>query len=170
MKAADVAFAALFAALTAVGAQISVPIGTVPVTFQVFFVLLSGLVLGARLGFLSQLVYVFMGAVGIPVFAGFQGGFAVLYGPTGGYIVAFPLAAFVAGYMTEKLERRAGMIAGSLTGIGIIYLLGWLRLGYFLGGDFQGAFLLGVLPFVAIDLGKAALAVLVAERVKSIPG
>jgi len=167
MKAADVAFAALFAALTAVGAQISVPIGTVPITFQVFFVLLSGLILGARLGFLSQLVYVVMGAVGIPVFAGFQGGFAVLYGPTGGYIVAFPLAAFVAGYTTEKLERRAGMIAGALAGIGIIYLLGWLRLGYFLGGDFHRAFLLGVLPFVAIDLGKAALAILVAERVES---
>ncbi|NJE01327.1 biotin transporter BioY [Thermococcus sp. JdF3] len=166
MNNRDVAFAALFAALTAVGAQISIPIGPVPITLQVLFVLLSGLVLGARLGFLSQLAYVVMGAVGLPVFAGFQGGFAVLYGPTGGYIVAFPIAAFMAGYLTEKTEKKAGMLAGSLVGVGVIYLLGWLRLGLFLGGDLHRALLLGVLPFVPLDVGKAALAALIADRVK----
>ena len=166
MRARDVAFAGLFAALTAVGAQISIPIGPVPITLQVFLVLLSGLVLGARLGFLSQLVYVIMGAVGMPVFANLQGGFAVLYGPTGGYIAAFPIAAFLAGYLTEKSGGKTGMVAGSLAGIGAIYLLGWLRLGLFLGGDFYRAFLLGVLPFIPVDVIKAALAVLIAGRVR----
>ena len=166
MKGKDVAFMALFAALTAVSAQMSVPIGPVPVTLQVFLVLLSGLVLGARLGFLSQLVYVLMGAVGIPVFANFQGGFAVLYGPTGGYIAAFPIAALIAGYLAEKSGGKTGMIIGSLAGVGVIYLLGWLRLGLFLAGDFYKAFLLGVLPFIPVDVIKAALAVLIADRVR----
>ncbi|NJE76941.1 biotin transporter BioY [Thermococcus sp. ES12] len=166
MNGRDVAFTALFAALTAVGAQISIPIGPVPITLQVLVVLLSGLVLGARLGFLSQLVYVVMGAVGLPVFAGFQGGFAVLYGPTGGYIVAFPIAASIAGYVAEKTGKKSGMLGGSLVGVGVIYLLGWLRLGLFLGGDFQKAFLLGVMPFLPVDAIKAGVAVLIADRVR----
>ncbi|ASJ04871.1 biotin transporter BioY [Thermococcus barossii] len=166
MNGRDVAFTALFAALTAVGAQISIPIGPVPITLQVLVVLLSGLVLGARLGFLSQLVYVVMGAVGLPVFAGFQGGFAILYGPTGGYIAAFPIAAFIAGYVAEKTGKKSGMLGGSLVGVGVIYLLGWLRLGLFLGGDFQKAFLLGVMPFLPVDAIKAGVAVLIADRVR----
>ncbi|AFL95894.1 putative biotin biosynthesis protein BioY [Thermococcus cleftensis] len=166
MNARETSFAALFAALTAVGAQISIPIGPVPITLQVLVVLLSGLVLGPRLGFLSQLVYVVMGAVGLPVFAGFQGGFAVLYGPTGGYIVAFPIAAFIAGYVAEKTGKKSGMLGGSLVGVGVIYLLGWLRLGLFLGGDFQKAFLLGVMPFLPVDAIKAGVAVLIADRVR----
>ncbi|ACJ16461.1 hypothetical protein TON_0973 [Thermococcus onnurineus NA1] len=165
MRGREVAFAGLFAALTAVGAQISIPIGPVPITLQVLFVLLSGLVLGARLGLLSQLVYVVMGAIGLPVFANFNGGFTVIYGPTGGYIVAFPIAAYLAGLFTERLGRR-GMLIGSILGVGIIYLLGWLRLGLFMGGDFEKAFLLGVTPFLPVDAVKAAVAIVIADRVR----
>ncbi|ANF21843.1 biotin transporter BioY [Thermococcus piezophilus] len=165
MRAKEVAFAGLLAALTAVGAQISVPIGPVPVTLQVLFVLMSGLILRARLGLLSQLVYVVMGAVGLPVFANFHGGFAVIYGPTGGYIVAFPIAAYLTGLFTERLGRR-GMLIGSILGVGIIYLLGWLRLGLFMGGDFEKAFLLGVTPFLPVDTVKAAVAIVIADRVR----
>ncbi|NJE47620.1 biotin transporter BioY [Thermococcus sp. GR7] len=165
MRGREVAFAGLFAALTAVGAQISIPIGPVPITLQVLFVLLSGLVLGARLGLLSQLVYVVMGAIGLPVFANFHGGFTVIYGPTGGYIVAFPIAAYLAGLFTERLGRR-GMLIGSILGVGIIYLLGWLRLGLFMGGDFEKAFLLGVTPFLPVDAVKAAVAIVIADRVR----
>ncbi|NJE41801.1 biotin transporter BioY [Thermococcus sp. GR6] len=165
MRGREVAFAGLFAALTAVGAQISIPIGPVPITLQVLFVLLSGLVLGARLGLLSQLVYVVMGAIGLPVFANFNGGFTVIYGPTGGYIVAFPIAAYLAGLFTERLGRR-GMPIGSILGVGIIYLLGWLRLGLFMGGDFEKAFLLGVTPFLPVDAVKAAVAIVIADRVR----
>ncbi|MCD6373778.1 MAG: biotin transporter BioY [Thermococcus sp.] len=167
MNGKDVAFAGLFAALTAVGAQISIPIGPVPITLQVLFVLLSGLILGARLGFLSQLVYVVMGALGIPVFAGLQGGIAVIYGPTGGYIIAFPIAAYLAGLFAERLGRK-GMLIGSALGVGVIYFLGWLRLGLFLGGDFKKAFFLGVTPFLPVDAVKAAVAVVVTERVRKV--
>ncbi|ASJ07432.1 biotin transporter BioY [Thermococcus pacificus] len=167
MNARDVAFAGLFAALTAVGAQIAVPIGPVPFTLQVLLVLLSGLVLGSRLGLVSQLVYLVAGAVGFPVFAEFSGGFAHIYGPTGGYLLAFPIAAFLAGYITEKTgESVWGMTAGSLFGVVVIYALGWLRLCLFMAGDFGKAFKLGVLPFVPFDVLKAGIAVGVAKTVR----
>ncbi|WP_175059552.1 biotin transporter BioY [Thermococcus sp. 2319x1] len=165
MKAKEISYVGLFAALTAIGAQIAIPIGTVPITFQVLFVLLSGLILGARLGFLSQLVYLFMGAIGLPVFANFSGGFGHIYGPTGGYLLSFPVAAFLAGLISEKKKDIKNYAIGSAIGILTIYLLGWLRLGFFMGGDFEKAFLLGVAPFIPIDALKGGLAVLIADRV-----
>ncbi len=171
MNSKDVAFAGLFAALTAVGAQISVPIGPVPFTFQVFFVLLSGLLLGARLGFLSQLTYVLVGALGFPVFAEFSGGFAHIYGPTGGYLLAFPIAALLTGYVTEKSgESVWGMTVGALLGLAAIYILGWIRLGFYLGGNFEKALEAGVLPFLPLDLLKAALTVATAKTVRKTTG
>jgi biotin transport system substrate-specific component len=166
MNSREVAYAALFIALTAVGAWIEVPIGPVPVTLQVLMVLLAGLLLGARLGFVTILLYVLAGAVGFPVFSGFSGGFAHLYGPSGGYIIAFPPAAYVAGLFAERWEDIRGYLLGSLLAISLIYLLGWLRLGFFMAGDFRKAFELGVLPFVPFDILKAAVAVGVAKRVR----
>ncbi|KUK16848.1 biotin transporter BioY, partial [Thermococcus sibiricus] len=116
MEAREITYAALFAALTAVGAQIAIPLGTVPITLQVLFVLLSGLILGAKLGFLSQIVYLFMGAIGLPVFANFSGGLAYIYGPTGGYLISFPLAAFLAGLVSEKRKRITDYAVGSAIG------------------------------------------------------
>lgn len=165
MKGREVAFAGLFAALTAVGAQISIPIGEVPITLQVLFVLLSGTILGARLGALSQLVYIIAGVVGFPVFANQTGGLVVLYGPTGGYLIAFPIAAGIAGLFAEK-RRLEYCVLGALVAIGVIYLLGWFRLGLFLH-DFRRAFLVGVAPFVVFDLVKAAVAVSVTEKVRN---
>ncbi|MCA6214706.1 MAG: biotin transport system substrate-specific component [Thermococcaceae archaeon] len=165
MEAREITYAALFAALTAVGAQIAIPLGTVPITLQVLFVLLSGLILGAKLGFLSQIVYLFMGAIGLPVFANFSGGLAYIYGPTGGYLISFPLAAFLAGLVSEKRKRITDYAVGSAIGILVIYLLGWLRLGLFMGGDFEKAFMVGVVPFIPIDAVKGAIAVVIADRI-----
>ena len=90
---------ALMAAVTAVAAQITIPLpfSPVPFTLQVLAVILSGLLLGPRHGALSQVVYVLVGAVGVPVFAQFSGGLGVVLGPTGGYILSYPLAAAIAG-------------------------------------------------------------------------
>ena len=166
MKAKDITYPALFASLTAVGAQISIPVGEVPLTFQVMFVLLSGLILGARLGFLSQIVYLFMGAIGLPVFAGFKGGFVYLYGPTGGYLIAFPLAAFLVGWVTRR-KNLINYVIASFLGLSIIYLLGWLRLGLFMQ-DFEKAFNLGVAPFVIFDFIKIIVAIAIVERIRKI--
>lgn len=166
MKAREIAYTALFIAMTAVSAQIAIPIGEVPITLQVLMVLLSGFLLGSKLGFLSQFLYVVMGALGFPVFANFQGGFGVIYGPTGGYLLAFPLAAFLTGYIGERKENISWYFAAAITGICVIYLLGWLRLGFFIGGNFKKAFMIGILPFVGIDIIKAVVAVIIALRVK----
>lgn len=157
---------ALFASLTAVGAQISIPIGTVPVTLQVLFVLLSGMLLEPKLAMLSQLLYLFMGALGLPVFAGFKGGIAHLYGPTAGYLWSFPIASMLVSILCFNKEGYLRKFLLSLTGVGVIYFLGWLRLGLFMHGNFYKAFQVGVLPFIGIDVAKATLATVVAERVR----
>src|SRR3989339_1178484 len=92
-------FAALFAALTAAVSPIKIPLGftPVPITLQTLMVLLSGAMLGARYGALSQFLYLVLGAAGLPVFAGGSGGIASLFGPTGGYLFSYPIAAFIVG-------------------------------------------------------------------------
>ncbi len=166
MNAREVSLSAIFIALTTVAAWVTIPLGQVPITFQVMMVLLSGLLLGSRLGFLTQLLYVLAGAVGFPIFSGFSGGLAHIFGPTGGYIVAFPISAFVTGYIAENTDFGwKGYAIGSLFGLSVIYLFGWLWLGFYLGGAFRTAFEVGVLPFVGIDLVKVLLAVTIAKRV-----
>src|SRR5918997_4341816 len=106
LSVATMTRAALMAAVTAVAAQISVPLFAVPFTLQVLAVILSGLLLGPRYGALSQAIYLLVGAVGVPVFAPFLGGLAVILGPTGGYLVSYPVAAAVAG-LAARTARDA---------------------------------------------------------------
>src|ERR687883_1886220 len=127
---------ALMAAVTAVAAQIAIPLpfSPVPFTLQVLAVILSGLLLGPRYGALAQAVYVLVGTVGVPVFAGFSGGLGVILGPTGGYLVSYPIAAAVAGLAVPAVTgaaRRRALSLGFLWGcasLAVIYALGvtWL--------------------------------------------
>src|SRR6185503_16683422 len=94
--------ALLFAALTAIGAQIEIPNAPVPYTLQTLFVLLSGALLGPRYGAASMLLYLAAGALGLPVFSSFGFGAARLLGPTGGYLLAFPAASFATGYLAGE--------------------------------------------------------------------
>src|SRR5215211_6026822 len=109
--------AALMAAVTAVAAQIAIPIFPVPFTLQVFAVVLSGFLLGPRYGALAQVIYLLVGAIGVPVFAQFKGGLGVVLGPTGGYLVSYPIAAAVAGLATNAARsapRRQALWTSSL--------------------------------------------------------
>lgn len=118
----DIALIAGFAALIAACAllpAISVGAGIVPITLQTFAVLLAGAVLGAKRGFLAVLLYVVVGAAGLPVFSGGASGLAVLTGPTAGYIAGFPLAAALCGFLVERMPRQ--QIA---TNIPLIFLAG----------------------------------------------
>ncbi|MFZ0063702.1 MAG: biotin transporter BioY [Pyrinomonadaceae bacterium] len=116
-----------FSLLMALSAQIVIPIGPVPITGQTFVVLLTGALLGSRLGAITMIVYLVEGASGLPFFYGGSGGLAHLFGPTGGYLVAFPAAAFITGAFAEHdWDRRfptavAAMAIGSL----VITLSGW---------------------------------------------
>src|SRR5215204_3263184 len=145
---------ALMAAVTAVAAQITVPIEPVPFTFQVLAVILSGLLLGPRYGALAQAIYVLVGAVGVPVFAQFSGGLGVVLGPTGGYLVSYPIAAAVAGlaaHAARDAPRRRALLTGFLwgcAGLAVIYALGATWLAVVTQLPFAAALAQGVLPFV----------------------
>ena len=163
--------AALMAAFTAVAAQITIPLEPVPFTLQVLAVVLTGFLLGPRYGALAMAVYVLVGAVGVPVFAGFRGGLGVLFGDTGGYLLAYPLAAAVAGLAarsTASAPRRRALAAGLAWGtaaFAVIYALGATWLAVLTGLSPAAALAAGVLPFVPFDLVKVGLASLVAVAV-----
>jgi biotin transport system substrate-specific component len=148
--------------LTALAAQVTMPVpwSPVPITGQTFAVLLSGAVLGARRGLLAQCLYLAEGAVGLPVFAAGGAGAAALLGPTGGYLVAFPLAAGLTGALAERgWDRRfATMMAAMLLASGVIFAFGLVVLAGFVPGDRLLA--AGLLPFLPGDLVKATLAAL----------
>jgi biotin transport system substrate-specific component len=160
--------ASLFAAFTAIGAFIRIPVpGPVPITLQVFFVLLTGLVLGSRWGATSMLVYLMLGVIGLPVFSGGSSGIGVLLGPTGGYLIGFIPGAFAAGLISE---RSNGSLltesAAALTGLIIIYLSGVIQLSIVADMSLQQAVIIGVLPFVLCDCIKIAATVIIAGKIK----
>ena len=138
MKIRHIVLSGLFAAITAALSQvmISIPVSPVPITLQVFSVALAGAVLGGRLGALSQLVYIIVGAAGLPVFAGFEAGIGVILGPRGGYILGFPVLAFIPGFF---IERQTGLSVYSFCagGTGVFYIgtawLGIMWAGYHRG-------------------------------------
>ncbi len=175
MKSVHVALAGLFAALTAVGAQITIPIGPVPITLQTFFILLSGMIGGAVIGFLSQLIYILLGAVGLPVFAGFKGGIVAILGPTGGYIISFPLAALACGFFFHNMKGENVIVKGVVAvmaaeliiyALGVPWLAGWIALARQVSSveALSLAIQLGMLPFLPGDAVKAAVAIYVATR------
>ena len=170
MDVAMMTRAALMAAVTAVAAQIAIPLpfSPVPFTLQVMAVILSGFLLGPRYGALAQAIYLLIGAVGVPVFAQLRGGLGVLLGPTGGYLLSYPIAAAVAGlatYIARNAARRRALWTSLLwgcTGLALIYALGATWLAVITRLPFAAALAQGVLPFVPFDLIKVAIAALVA--------
>ena len=116
-----------FSILTAVSAQISIPVKPVPFTLQTLMVGLAGAFLGAKKGAYSQLLYLFLGAVGLPVFAPVPDGYigiASLFGPTGGYLFAFPIASFLAGYIVEKNKSYFAVVLAMVASEFVIILSG----------------------------------------------
>ncbi len=148
--------------VTGLAAQVAIPLPftPVPVTGQTFAVLLCGAALGARRGFLAQAAYLAQGAMGLPVFAGGAAGAQVFLGPTAGYLVAFPLAAALTGWLAERAwDRRFLTMAGvMLLGSTVIFALGAAGLARFLPAS--QVFAAGVLPFLPGDVIKTSLAAL----------
>ncbi|MFP4461562.1 MAG: biotin transporter BioY [Thermotogota bacterium] len=147
-KTRQLIITALMTALTAVCAQIVIPIGTVPVTMQTFMVFLSGMILGPFWGTISQIAYLLLGLFGLPVFAMFSSGLAILAGPTGGFLLAFPFVALLTGADKDQSKYVFRFFA-----LLLLYTSGWIRLSLFTG-DLLTAFFSGVLPFIGFDLLK----------------
>ena len=155
----------LVTALTAAAAQVSVPLPftAVPFTLQPMVVLIGGAALGSRLGFASQVLYILAGVAGLPVFAAspiLPQGAARLIGPTGGYLMAFPLAAFVAGSLAERAfdRRYITSVLAMAAGLFVIFLFGvsWLSIVTPIG--LRGAIATGLTPFLPADILKVLAA------------
>lgn len=155
-----------FAALTAAAAQFEVQHYPVPYTLQTMFVLLSGAILGKRAGALSQIAYLLAGIVGIPVFAGLTFGLAKIAGPTGGYLLSFPVAAFVVGYLLEQKTSLPWTIMSMITGMFIIFSLGTLHLNMVYFHDWSASIAGGFLLFSWWDGIKIFAAALIAVQFK----
>ena len=158
-----------FLAATVLGAFVRVPLPftPVPVTLQTFFVLLAGAYLGAGAGASSQVLYVVLGAAGVPIFAGAACGLAALFGPTGGYLLGFAAAAFLIGtlkvFCAGSFPRMLGLF---FLAAFLILLCGSFWLKFTLNVPLGTALILGMLPFLAGDLFKACAACLIYWRFK----
>jgi biotin transport system substrate-specific component len=161
-------YASLFGALTAVGAYIIIPLPPVPITLQTLFLGLAAILLGGRLAALSQVVYLLLGIIGLPVFAGGKAGLGVLFGPTGGYLIGFVAAAFIMGKMAETKSRPGfAWLCLSLTlGTAVIYALGILQLSLVARLTLIKALTVGVLPFLPGDAVKIVLAALIGRKLQ----
>jgi biotin transport system substrate-specific component len=169
----------LVSVLTAVASQISIPLPFTPVpfTFQPMVVLVGAAALGSRLGMASQILYLALGVAGLPVFAAsasLPAGVMRLLGPTGGYLMSYPFAAFVAGWLAERgFDRRYHtFVAAMVAGLGVVFGGGvlWLWAMWLRGRGVNAALAAGFYPFVLADCAKLAVAASVMPALWRISG
>jgi len=156
-------YSMLFAVLTGIFSRIRffLPFTPVPITGQVFMVLLSGIILGSEFGAFSQMIYVFMGIAGIPWFA-----LGSLFSPTGGYLIGFIIAPYIVGIISRK---RTSLIPIALSiGLFIIYLFGAIQFSLIIRTDFIQTIKLTVLPFIPFDILKSGLIILIISFYKKV--
>lgn len=156
----------VFAVLTALGARVAVPLGftPVPMTLQTLFVLLAGILMGPVAGAASQLLYLGLGAAGVPVFAMGGAGAAWLLSPTGGYLLAFPAAAALAGWIAGRAKHRVRTAAALAVSTAVIFVSGAGWLSVVTGMGTREAFASGVRPFLPGAVIKAAIVYVIARH------
>ncbi|HCF49907.1 MAG TPA: BioY family transporter [Syntrophomonas sp.] len=162
-------YASMFGAMTAIGAFIVIPLQPVPFTLQTFFTALAGTLLGGYAGALSQVVYVLLGSIGLPVFAGGKAGLGVLFGPTGGYLIGFIAGAYVIGRIMEA-RKDAGLFYTAmaiLAGDLVIYTVGTVQLSLVAHLPPLKAILVGVAPFAAAEAIKLLAAAILTVKLKN---
>jgi len=167
----DLVTSALMVSLLTISAWISIPLGSVPVTLQVFVVVLTALLLSPGWAAATLGVYLIMGAAGLPVFSHGQGGLGVLVGPTGGYLIGFFLGALLGSALRYFLtDRGASTIVADISATAVcitsIYILGWMQLSVVTNMGPAAAFLAGVVPFIVPDVIKGAVAIGVAGAIR----
>lgn len=159
---------ALMAAVLCVVGPFTIPVGPVPITLAPLVILLSVYILGTKKGTISVLLYLLIGAVGVPVFSGFSGGLGKIAGPTGGYLLGYILMALIAGWFIQRFyDKIAVQFLGMVLGLAVLYALGTIWLAYSAGMDFRAALAAGVLPFVVFDLIKIVLAIALGRTIRS---
>jgi biotin transport system substrate-specific component len=160
----------MFVLLTSLGAYVSIEIRSitpVPITLQPLFVILAGAVLGPRAGAAAMAAYVLLGASGAPVFAGGRGGHIWLFSPSGGYLLAYPAAAFVVGLLAGRSAGGLRLLGALTIGMALIYLGGLSQLWLMTRQELGTVFLQSVVPFLPGDLFKICLAWLTVRSIRS---
>lgn len=167
MKLRKMIFCALFAAILCVLAPITLPIGPIPLSLATFIIYLAAALLGWRLGAVAVLVYILIGAIGLPVFSGFSGGFQKIAGVTGGYIVGYIPCALLTGFFVQKFKGRVwsypvGMVIGTI----LLYTLGTAWFCFQTGTGLLSALLICVVPFILGDAIKIAAVTAIAPGLR----
>lgn len=162
----DIVCAGMFAAVLAILSQISIPIPSgVPVTMQTFAVALTGFVLAWKLGVVSTLVYILLGAVGVPVFTGFHGGVQVLVNYTGGFIWGVIVMVFLCGVAAEKSNKAVAALL-SLAGLAVCHLFGVIQFMFVMKRGFVESFLLASAPYIIKDIISVVLAYMIGSQIR----
>lgn len=165
----EITLIGIFTALTCILAQISIPIpfSPVPITLQVFAVCISAVILGKKLGTMSQIIYVLLGAMGVPVLANFSGGLDKILGPTGGFILSFPIMAFIIGSFVERKQSFFNTFISLIISLLICYIIGTLQLSFIMKLDIEKALSLAVIPFIPLDIAKILAAAVLGLNIRS---
>jgi len=166
VRTKDITLIALFVAITIILSQIVVPVAPVPISLSMIAIYLSGALLGWKRGGITQIIYLLIGAVGLPVFASAKGGIPVLFGPTGGYIFGYVVATIIIGFIIEKARAmNVYVIIGAMTaGLISCYLLGTIWLGFITEIGFVKALFVGVIPFIPGDILKIVVSTLIVQK------
>ncbi|MGL5258994.1 MAG: biotin transporter BioY [Lachnospiraceae bacterium] len=167
LKLNDLCMIGMFSAVIVIMAQLAIPMPSgVPMTMQTFAITLAAIVLGAKRAALATSVYLLIGAIGLPVFANFTGGLSSLVGPTGGFLISFPIMAFVIGLGNYK-KNKALFLFYLIIGTVLNYFIGCIMFSYLMEQSLTYAFTVCVLPFIPTTIIKMILATLVGLPIRT---
>lgn len=164
----DICSIALFTAVIAIMAQISIPMPLgVPMTMQTFAITLAAVVLGSKRSFFASLAYLLLGMIGVPVFYGFTGGAQHLFGATGGFLISFPLMAFVIGLGVDKFKDvKGGFVICIITGTILNYVVGVIMFCLLTGSSVTVGVTACVIPFIPTAIIKAVAAAIIGLQIR----
>mgnify|MGYP000866373490 FL=1 len=167
IKTKQMVLIALMTAVTCVLGPLSIPLpfSPVPISLTNFAIFLAIFVLGMKNGTISFIIYLLLGAVGVPVFSSFRGGFQVLAGPTGGYLIGFIFLALIMGFALDHFDRKlVPTIIGMIIGMAVCYAFGTVWLAKLLSLSFKEGLMMGVIPYLAGDVAKIIIAAIVGPK------
>ena len=167
IKTKQMVLIALMTAVTCVLGPLSIPLpfSPVPISFTNFAIFLAIFVLGMKNGTISFIIYLLLGAVGVPVFSSFRGGLQVLAGPTGGYLIGFIFLALIMGFALDHFDRKlVPTIIGMIIGMVVCYAFGTVWLAKLLSLSFKEGLMMGVIPYLPGDAAKIIIAAIVGPK------
>lgn len=157
---------ALFVAFISICSQIAIHIGPIPISMSLLAIFMAGLILGMKYGTLSVIVYILLGITGMPVFAGAKGGFAVILGPTGGFLIGYILCAMIVGYVSGRfVNKKIYMVIGMVISVVVCYIPGILWYYIITGNTISMSIKLCVIPFILGDIIKIIISLALYSKI-----